>query len=184
MIAMNTNINPQPKKQKKLKQPRLLTLPKDMNCIKAIKTAMMTFSDEYSVTSSKYLSDKINQSSISYLNSCLNQFESKFLKVDELIIIIQTLQSHSKPILDYLANLADYTVSKKADPNNISIENLKDNLISLSADNGLLLSTFQSASSDNLIDEDERQSIIRISNQLRSQLVAIENHLEDMDIKE
>ena len=176
----NKNINQPPKK---LKQPRLLTLPKDMNFIKALKTAMMTFGNEFCVTPSKYISDKLNLTSISHINGCTNQIESKFLKVDELIIIIQSLQSHSKPMLDYLANLAGYTVSLKANPNDLSIENLKDNLLSLTGDTGLLISTFQTASSDNHIDEDEKLLIRKISNQLRSQLVTIENHLEDSEVE-
>jgi len=160
---------------------RLSNIPKNQDFLKALKLATHEFKQEHNVTD-LYFADKLHfkskNSQIQY-NNLLQLFNEKYIKVDELIILLDNLGSHNKIILDHLCNKYGYVCSLKATNETITkSENIKDQLIAIGGSNGTLFSNFIDYNSDNKLDKTEIKDLMATAYRTR----ALINQFED-DLK-
>ncbi|RLA83630.1 MAG: hypothetical protein DRG78_03850 [Epsilonproteobacteria bacterium] len=156
-----------------------MSLIKNEDLLKAINLALFEFSNEFNVTSSKHFSNKLGFKNSSQFTNMFQLHNEKYIKVDELLKLMDNLGAHNKIILDFLCSRYDYTCSISANES-CTNETLKDLLLSISGDNGSLINRFKTAISDNNIDDEEKQQLLNESNQIRSLLVEFENQLKEL----
>lgn len=160
---------------------RLSKIPKDQGLLSSIKLATLEFKTEHNTTD-LYLANKLhfkgNNANSQYTN-LLQPFNEKYIKVDELFLLLDNLGTHKKIIIDYICNKYDYTCSIKANNTNCSNDNIKDLLLSIGGSNGHLFNSFLDYSKDKILDKKETNNLIKTSYQTRALLNQFENDLKE-----
>jgi len=162
---------------------RLSNIPKNLEFLKALKLSTHEFKQEHNVTD-LYFANKLHFKSknaqIQY-NKLLQPFNDKYIKVDELLLLLESLGSHNKIILDFLCDRFGYVCSTKAkDETIIEIESIKDQLLKIGGSNGTLFSNFINYNSDNKLDIDEIDDLLNISYRTRAMINQFEHDLKRM----
>lgn len=152
---------------------------KDVTFIELINKIMNKQGDLKSINFFSYIAPKIGFDSKGYsqVKNMLVPYENKFLKVDQLFIILDNLDHElQKELLDYIANKYDFTLSYSATASK-SNDSITDLLLSFSVDNGDIVSSFLDFNSDGCVDENEKEKLKMKSYLFRSRLLQFENSL-------
>ena len=162
---------------------RLKKIPKNQDLISSIKLATFEFKNEHNV-SDLYFANKLHfqgANAVSQYTNLLQSFNDKYIKVDELLLLLDTLGSHSKIVIDFLSNKYGFVCSQKAtnDKQDTKYENIKDLLLNISASHGNVVNEFITANVDLIIDKEECDSLLEKSYQVRALLNQFEFDLKE-----
>lgn len=164
---------------------RLSTIPKDEKLYTKLKYAFSKYDESFDLprgTCRKNITNKLGFKTVKEFNNYLDLYENKFLRIEELFIIISCLDSEQqKLILDYLSQKYDFICNYSAvtDPTiNNTLENI---LLNLSATNGSLIKNFLDAIQDKNINEYEKEALKDIAYNLRTLLVNFESRINEFD---
>jgi len=162
-----------------MKQSRLINIQKNETLLNALKFAIRELGIRYNIKGYDYIAQKLFFSSkvgATNLHQILNPFTDKYLKVDELLIILDNLDDDLRyDILNVIANRYDFVVSKKV-KDDVNISDFKDLLLNISSNDGKLIDTFIAAIKDNKITSDEKKEILKSTYILQSLI----KHFEDI----
>lgn len=136
-----------------------------------LKLTLKDYGDNFNVSWSSYFANKLGFKSLnkeSQFNQLLNNSD-KDLSVRELIYLLDILKEDSKPIFDYLAKECNLVCSNTAIRLN-HFEELHENLMKFSIDNGLLNASYLKALQDRRFTLEELEELEELSYQARSRL--------------
>lgn len=153
----------------------------------SLKLSLSNYAVEFGVTAYQYFAEKLHIKGVNNstsLSNLINPNTGKDLKTRELILLMDNLQEHSKPILDYLCNRYGFVCSASAKSANTSIDNLKDILLDISSSDGLLVSEFLECIKDDELVDYEKKQLIKSSYKTRSKLIKFENLLGSQIIED
>lgn len=153
---------------------------KNQDFISTLKFALNEFGNEYNVTANTHFANKLHFSTPSQFINTLLPYENKYLRVDELLIILDNLGQHSKHILDFLCNRYGYVCSNKASTLELSNDSIKDLLLQVGANNGLLFSNYLESIQDEELDKSEIKKLKSKAYNLRALLNQFENDLDEL----
>ena len=139
------------------------------------------FGVEHGVTGSQYFADILSITGHNKNNTFLNLINfntGKYLKVDELLLILDNAGTHQKILLDYLCSKYNFTCSHIARTQTSSTDNIKDLLLSIGAQSGDIFKSFLEYSQDNDLSSQEIKELIKISYQSRALLNEFESNLK------
>lgn len=159
-------------------------LEKDTKFLDLLTTNMNIQGHRRNITYFQYIAPKLGFANNEYtqLKNMFVPYSLKFLKLDQLFIILNDLDSDlTKNILDYISKKYNFTLSYKATPSIIQYESMKDSLISFSINNGELSNDFFNAIKDDKLTPDEITILKKRIYDFRSALVQFENELNDYD---
>ena len=151
---------------------RIDLIPEHEDFFKSLKLTLNEFANEYNVSTYEYFGNKLHFKSNAgvQLSNLLNSNTNKDLKVRELITLLDNSSTHQAPVLNYLCNRYNFACSNIKDCNesntnkqNVKDENIKDLLINIAGSNGNLSNDFLNFHSDGLIDELEKEKLIKDS---------------------
>lgn len=154
---------------------------------KAIDSAINAFGRRNNITARQHIAPLIgltgDNGSIQLgakLNyTTYNPATPKSLTSDEFIIIMDTIGSDRKIVLDAIAKEYGGVFTFNVDQNSISSESLKDKLLMISSISGALSSKFlEHQNDDGVIDEAEANDLERIAYEARQHLIAFEEMIE------
>jgi len=126
-----------------------------------IKEAIRSFSNRKNVTGYPYFAEKLGFSERrgqDILSKLFSDKTEKYLKVDELIIILDNLEEDRKIILQSLLQRYDYSLVDKY-RNLSNLTDFKDVLLKITAKNGDLINSFYDAISDNKLTPKEKKEL-------------------------
>lgn len=149
---------------------RLSNIPKDIKLLKIINLALHEFGNEFSVTSSKYFAIKtffkgLNASA--QFTNLLQPHNEKYLKVDELLLILDNLGTHKKIILDELCSRYGYICSSSA-PDTNTDNNFEKLFLDVANVNGKISAKYLEAIKDGNIDNEEKKQLDNLLYQFRA----------------
>jgi len=156
---------------------RSFQLQKSQDFIKTLKFSLLQFENEFNITANQHIANKLGFKTSAQFTNLLQPFNEKYMKVDELFIILDNIDGHSKHILDYLCNRYNLVASPKATtvPNNI--DNTKDLLLSIGGSNGSLFNDFLLSIQDKHLDLEEIENLEKKAYQTRALLNQFEHDL-------
>jgi hypothetical protein len=149
---------------------RFVNIPRHDDFYKSLKQTLNNYAIEIGVTTYIYFADILHikgnnkQSSFSAL---VNHGSGKYLKVDELIHLLDNCPGHQKPTLDFLCHRYGFTCSHNADKVNCN-EDFQDLFVKVANINGTLAKEYLQALEDGNIDEDEKKQLDLIMYQFRA----------------
>jgi hypothetical protein len=154
---------------------RLTNIQKDEQLLKVIKLAIHEFKQEHNVTD-LYFANKLHfkgDTAVQQFGNFLQQFNKKYLKADELLILIDCLGTHKKIILDYLCSRSDYICSTSAQSQKEDdIQNIFMDIADITGD---ISKAVKEAKKDGKIDSSEKKIIDSYLYELRSKIKGYEN---------
>ncbi len=160
---------------------RLSNILKDTKLYKAFSYAFSEYDKSFDLkrgTARKQVSEDLGLKDTNLLNKYFDESSTKYLRIEELFIILNTLDKpQQKIILDYICNKYDFQCLDTADTkkSNQSLETL---LLSITATNGDLSKEFISSMEDGNISEHEEDTLNSIAYQLRSLLRTFEGRIK------
>jgi len=161
---------------------RFINIPDYTDFFKTIKLSLNNFSVEMGVTAYSYFADKLfisSKNKHTVLSNLLNTNTGKDLKVRELLLLLDNLQGHEKPILDYICNRYGFVCSLNVKENNETNENIKDLLLKISGSNGSIINDYISFNSDDELDDNEVNQLLKASYNIRALLNQFEQDLKE-----
>lgn len=159
---------------------RLTNIPKNEDFIKTLKFSLKQFSDEYNVSAYSYFANKLHFKGDNARHQLSNLFtpaNDRYLKVDELFILLNHLDEYKKPIIDFICNKYGYVCITKKICDFPGIEKLKDIVLEINSQTGLLTHYFNEAMKDNEIDSIERDDLKKKIKSSIEFLTLLENRL-------
>lgn len=140
---------------------RLENIQKDINLLNKIKEAINTFSFRKNIQGYKHFAEKLFFTSINkdkQFSNLLNSSNEKYLKLDEFLLLLNSLEEEKEIILEHLVNRYDYTLVKR-NHTILNIDDLKDVLLQLTSQNGQLITAFYEATKDNYLSIKEKEEL-------------------------
>lgn len=163
---------------------RISYIPKDENLIKKIKLACNNYENSFGLsrgTARKIIIEKLGLKSTNELNNYFTTYENKYLRIEELFIIIDIFEKEQqKIILDYIANKYNFVLTDSAETTN---DNLIPDLSILcvnSVTGHLNQKYFDYKNNDNKLDEVEIENLLHQSYLIRQTLINFENNLRGL----
>lgn len=162
---------------------RLDNLFDDESFLNILDTQMKLLASQKNVKTYPYFANKLGFNGVNAGQQLLNHFDTitpKYLKIIDFFLILDNLESHKKPVLDYICKKYNFVCSCPAQPTNKDYDNIKDLLIHLGGSNGNIYSKFHEYTKDNHLSNDEIDSLIDASYEARQELIQFENSLKQM----
>lgn len=160
---------------------RLTEILKDTKLYKTFSYAFAQYDKSFDLkrgTARKQAAEDLGLKDTNILNKYFDESSTKYLRIEELFIIIGSLDKpQQKIILDYICNKYDFQCLDTAETkeSNQSLETL---LLSVTATNGDLSKKFIESMEDGQISEQEEQGLNSIAYQLRSLLRTFEARIK------
>ena len=158
---------------------RAFQLIKNQDFIKTIKFSLHQYQNEFNITANQHISNKLGFKTPSQFINLLQPYNEKYMKVDELFLVLDNLDIHTKPVLDYICNKYDYVCIPKATAESNTIDNTKDLLLMIGGANGNLFNEFLESIQDKILDFEEIESLEKKAYQTRALLNQFEHDLKE-----
>ncbi|BFU77168.1 hypothetical protein ALC152_03830 [Arcobacter sp. 15-2] len=158
---------------------RAFQLIKNQDFIKTLKFSLLQFENEFNITANQHIANKLGFKTSAQFTNLLQPFNEKYMKVDELFLILDNLDTHSKHILDYICHRYGFVCSSKATAENNTIDNTKDLLLSIGGSNGSLFNDFLLSIQDKHLDLEEIENLEKKAYQTRALLNQFEHDLKE-----
>ncbi len=156
---------------------------KDDKFLNILKLAFISFEKDNNLPRGeirKEISKDLGFSTVAQFNKIFDIFEDRYLKLDELFIIINTLDiKQQKMILDYVNKKFNFICTYNANDNN-SINNIDNSMFNINALIGSLNQEYLIAKEDNNLTEFEINELVDKSYLARQALINNENKLKSL----
>jgi len=158
---------------------RAFPLQKSQDFIKTLKFSLLQFENEFNITANQHIANKLGFKTSAQFTNLLQPFNEKYMKVDELFLVLDNLDTHSKHILDYICHRYGFVCSPKATIEKNTIDNTKDLLLSIGGSNGSLFNDFLLSIQDKHLDLEEIENLEKKAYQTRALLAQFEHDLKE-----
>jgi hypothetical protein len=146
---------------------RSFQLIKNQDFLKSFKFSLLEYQNEFNVISNQHFSNKLGFKNHSQFTNLTNEFSDKYIKVDELFLIMDNLGNHTKPILDYMCNRYGFLCTPSA-PAEKTNDNFQDIFLDIANIQGDLAKTYLEAMQDGNLDDEEYKQIDKLLYQFRA----------------
>jgi len=141
---------------------RNIFIPDYIDFYKVLKQVLNNYSISIGATTNQHFADVLHikgDNKSSAFSNLINVGTGKYLKTNELLLLLDNTPEHQKPVLDYICNRYGFTCNESAKRLNTNNDNLKDMLLNITANDGALISDFQISIQDEelTIEEIDRQ---------------------------
>jgi len=146
---------------------RIFPLIKNQDFLKSFKFSLLEYQNEFNVVSNQHFSNKLGFKNPSQFTNLTNEYSEKYIKVDELFLIMDNLGTHTKPILDFMCNRYGFVCTPSAIAENKN-DNFQDIFFDIANINGDLAKAYFEAMKDGVLDEEEHKKIDNLLYQFRA----------------
>lgn len=156
---------------------RIQKLNKNIDFLKALNFSFHEFENQTNICASNYLAKKLNYKTPNEFLNHLQPNSDKYLKVDELFIILDNLGTNRSYILDFICNKYKFTAVPEISFSP-GVNHLETSILQLPINQGNLFNSYFTSISDKKIDTNEYKKMKDILYILRQNILTFDKQLD------